>query len=205
MINEINSKDSIMVIDDKPDNLRLLVSLLSEEGYQVRPFPNGKLALTSAQIISPDLILLDVMMPDMDGFEVCKKLKNDDKTWDIPIIFLTAKGETKDIVKGFDLGGADYVCKPFQAAELLARIRTHIGFKKAKKEIKTLKGLIPICANCKKIRDDKGYWNQIESYIEQHSEAKFSHGICEECAEELYGDKEWYQKGKKEGRYPRKT
>ncbi len=138
MNNGINSNDSILVIDDKPDNLRLLVSLLSEQGYQVRPFPNGKLALTSAHAIPPDLILLDVMMPDMDGFEVCKKLKNDDNTKEIPIIFLTAKTEPKDIVKGFEVGGVDYVTKPFITTELLARVKNQIKRKQAEEQIKSL-------------------------------------------------------------------
>jgi len=198
MDNEANSKGNILVVDDKPDNLRLLVNLLSEQGYLVRPVPNGKLALSGAQAIPPDLILLDVMMPGMDGFEVCKKLKEDTRTAEIPIIFLTAKVSTNDIVRGFEAGGADYVCKPFQAAELLARIKTHIGFKKAKEEIKTLQGLIQICANCKKVRDDQGLWNQVETYIERRSDALFSHGVCPECMEELYPEQ--YQKLKNSGK-----
>lgn len=193
-----NEKGNILVVDDKPDNLRLLVTLLSEQGYQVRPVPNGKLALSGAKAIPPDLILLDIMMPGMDGFEVCRELKKDEVTKEIPIIFLTAKVETKDIVKGFDLGGADYVCKPFQTAELLARIRTHIGYKKAREEIKTFKGLIQICASCKKVRDDQGLWSQIESYIERRSDAHFSHGVCPDCLKELYPDQ--YQKVMKSGK-----
>ncbi len=195
---EANNKGNILVVDDKPDNLRLLVNLLSEQGYQVRPAPNGKLALSGALAIPPDLILLDVMMPEIDGFEVCKRLKNDNRTSDIPIIFLTAKVSTKDIVKGFEVGGADYVCKPFQTAELLARIRTHIGFKKAREEIRTLQGLIQICASCKKVRDDQGQWSQIETYIERRSEALFSHGVCPECLEDLYPEQ--YQRLKNSGK-----
>jgi phosphoserine phosphatase RsbU/P len=198
MNDEVNNKGNILVVDDKPDNLRLLVNLLSEQGYKVRPVPSGKLALSGAQAIPPDIILLDVMMPEMDGFEVCKRLKKNNETKDIPIIFLTAKVETNDIVKGFDMGGADYVCKPFQTAELLARIKTQIGFKKAKEEIKTLQGLIPICASCKKVRDDEGLWSQIESYIEHRSDALFSHGICPDCLEEIYPQQ--YQKMKNEGK-----
>jgi DNA-binding response OmpR family regulator len=128
MTDSLHEMGNIMAVDDKPENLKLLVNLLSEHGHDVRPVPNGKLTLSGAQAIPPDLILLDVMMPEMDGFEVCEKLKSYEKTKDIPIIFLTAKYETEDIVKGFDMGGADYVTKPFNEAELLARIRTHIGF-----------------------------------------------------------------------------
>jgi len=133
------------------------------------------------------------MMPEMDGYEVCVKLKSDKRYKHIPVIFLTAKAETEDIVKGFEVGGVDYVTKPFIAAELLARVKTHV-------EIKTLKGLLPICAKCKKIRDEEGFWSQMESYFKKHTDADFTHGICEDCADELYKDTNWYQKGKSSGR-----
>ncbi|MCP4692022.1 MAG: response regulator transcription factor, partial [Desulfobacterales bacterium] len=106
---------------------------------------------------------------------------------DIPVIFITAKTETDDIVKGFDAGGVDYITKPFNSAELLARVRTHI-------EVEALRGLLPICANCKKIRDDEGYWKQIEAYIERHAQVTFSHGICPGCMKKLYGDQPWFHK-----------
>ncbi len=105
----------------------------------------------------------------------------------IPVIFLTARTATQDMVKGFELGGADYITKPFEPAELLVRVRTQI-------EMKILRGLIPICAKCKNIRDDKGFWNRIESYLEHHSQAIFSHGLCPKCSNELYGHHTWYKK-----------
>lgn len=126
-----------------------------------------------------DLVLLDIMMPEMDGYEVCKKIKSDSAKKHIPVIFLTARAETDDIVKAFATGCSDFVTKPFKAPELLARIKKEL-------ELKMLRGLIPICSYCKRIRDDDGYWNQLETYISNHSEAQFSHGICQECMDEYY-------------------
>ncbi len=183
-------KKLILIVDDNPQNLQVLGSLLTENGYNLGFAENGIKALEFVENREPSLILLDIMMPEMDGYEVCKKLKNDIRYKHIPVIFITAKAETKDIVKGFNAGGVDYITKPFIVEELLARVKTHI-------QIKTLKGLLPVCSNCKKIRDDKGYWNQIEAYIQQHSEATFSHSICSECSDKLYGKKNWYIKMKK--------
>jgi len=190
-------RDIVFAVDDSPENIKILGSVLEKNGYEPVVFLRAENALDSIRKEKPELILLDIMMPEMDGYEMCKKLKEDSSTKDIPVIFLTGKTETESLVKGFDIGAADYVKKPFKSAELLARIRTHIGYKKAREEIKILKGLIPICAKCKKIRDDKGYWNQVDTYIEKHSEATFSHGICPECTEDLYGNQNWYGKKKK--------
>ncbi len=125
-VEEDNSKGSILVVDDTPTNLRLLVDILSENGYKVRPVPSGKLALSAAQGIPPDLILLDIMMPDMDGYEVCSKLKADERTCSIPVIFISAFTEVIDKVKAFALGGVDYITKPFHVEEVLARVKTHL-------------------------------------------------------------------------------
>lgn len=186
----------VLVVDDNPQNIKLLGTLLEKNGYEPAVFLNCKEALIFLKKEKPDLILLDIMMPEMDGYEMCEKIKKDESTQNIPVIFLSGKTETDDLVRGFEAGAADYVTKPFQPAELLARIRTHIGLKKAKEEIQTLKGLIPICSCCKKIRDDEGVWNLLENYIEEHSQAKFSHGLCFECLEKLYGDQEWYKRRK---------
>ena len=109
MSNVIN----ILIVDDQPDNLRLLVDVLSSQGYNVRPARNGQMALRSAQSDPPDLILLDVMMPGMDGYEVCRLLKADAQTKDIPVIFLSALGSPFDKVKALEVGGLDYITKPF--------------------------------------------------------------------------------------------
>ncbi|MEE8391087.1 MAG: response regulator, partial [Anaerolineae bacterium] len=117
----------ILIVDDTPANLRLLSGILVERGHKVRLAPNGKLALISAQAIPPDLILLDIMMPDMNGYEVCERLKADPRTRDIPVIFISALAQTEDKVKAFTLGGVDYVTKPFHVEEVLARVETHLA------------------------------------------------------------------------------
>jgi CheY-like chemotaxis protein len=191
---------NILVVDDNPDNLRLLAEILSEHHYKVRLAPNGARALATICKEAPDLILLDVMMPELDGFEVCRQLKADERTAKIPVIFISALHETIDKVKAFTLGGVDYITKPFKAEEVLSRVKTHLSLsllrrqlerknaelQKALDEIKILQGIIPICANCKNIRDDKGYWDKVEIYISKHSEATFSHSICPNCAKALY-------------------
>jgi two-component system, NtrC family, sensor kinase len=120
------NKGNILVVDDTPENLRLLSGILSEKGYQVRPVPNGKLALSAAQNIPPDLVLLDIMMPEIDGYEVCQQLKASEVTKNIPVIFLSAINDVMDKVKAFTVGGVDYITKPFQVEEVLARIETHL-------------------------------------------------------------------------------
>ncbi len=177
----------ILIVDDEPKNIQLLGSLLKENKYDVEFALNGEKALewTTSKLF--DLILLDIMMPEMDGYAVCEKLKSNQHTKHIPIIFLTAKTETEDIVKGFEVGGSDYITKPFKPPELLARLKMHV-------EMKILRGLLPICANCKKIRDDKGAWNELEAYIQEHSAALFSHSMCSNCLDKLYGDQAWYKK-----------
>lgn len=117
---------NILVVDDTPENLRLLAGILSEKGYQVRPVPNGKLALSAAQKMPPDLVLLDIMMPDINGYEVCEQLKASEITKDIPVIFISAINDVLDKVKAFGVGGVDFITKPFQIEEVLARIETHL-------------------------------------------------------------------------------
>ncbi len=181
---------SILIVDDEPRNIQLLGNILKKEQYEVEFAMNGKGALEWAVSKRFDLILLDIMMPGMNGYTVCKKIKSNDSTKNSPIIFLSAKSESEDIVEGFSVGGADYITKPFKTPELLARVKMHA-------EMKTLRGLLPICSNCKDIRNDEGAWKRIETYIEEHSNAFFSHGLCSKCEEEIYGDQEWYQKRKK--------
>ena len=182
-----NMKPLVLAVDDQPNNLQFLGKLLSDSGYEVGMAQNGRQALNFVEKNKPDLILLDIMMPEMDGYDVCKTLKNDFATRHIPVIFLTAKTDSQDVVKGFELGGVDYVTKPFNSAELLARIRTHI-------EMQILRGLLPMCSRCKKVRDDEGYWSQVDAYIEAHTQLIFTHGICPDCMENLYGDTDWYKK-----------
>lgn len=109
-----SQEDSILIVDDTPENLKLLSGMLSTAGYKVNLAPSGKLALRFIESHLPDLILLDIIMPQMDGYEVCQQLKNSDRTQDIPVIFISALQETIDKVKAFSIGGVDYITKPFQ-------------------------------------------------------------------------------------------
>ena len=183
-----SGKDSILVVDDQPTNLKVLLSFLQEHDFQIHIADSGQRALNILSKISPDIILLDVMMPELDGFATCKRIKEDVKLTGIPVVFMTALDSIEDKVAGFAAGGVDYITKPFQQVEVLARIKTHIMLRKreveleqALTEIKTLAGILPICSYCKQIRNDEGYWQQVEEYISEHSEAMFSHGLCPDC------------------------
>jgi sigma-B regulation protein RsbU (phosphoserine phosphatase) len=123
------AKASILVVDDTRANLRFLANILTLQGYTVRPAINGTMALTSAQAKPPDLILLDILMPDMNGYEVCAQLKADPATRDIPVIFLSALNEVLDKVRAFDIGGVDYITKPFQVEEVVVRVETHLALR----------------------------------------------------------------------------
>ena len=125
----------ILLVDDTPANLELLVDCLSENGYEVSVAIDGETALKQSQVVCPDLILLDVMMPGIDGFETCRRLKDNDQTKDIPVIFLTALSDQEHILKGFSVGGVDYVIKPIFQQELLARVRTHLQIRKLQRTV----------------------------------------------------------------------
>ena len=124
----------ILIVDDVPKNIQILGMILGKD-YRIVVAMNGPAALKQVEKVLPDLILLDVMMPDMDGFETCARLKSSTKTKDIPVIFLTARNEAEDIVKGFEIGAADYLSKPFNANELMVRVRTHIDLKFCKEQL----------------------------------------------------------------------
>ncbi|MDJ0515043.1 MAG: response regulator [Trichodesmium sp. MO_231.B1] len=126
---------NILVVDDTPANLQLLIGLLSYKGYTVRPIPSGKLALQGIHLDYPDLILLDIQMPDMDGYEVCKHLKADPRTQDIPVIFISALDDIFDKIKAFEVGGIDYITKPFHAEEVFSRVKTHITLYRLQKQL----------------------------------------------------------------------
>ena len=223
-----NDQGNILVVDDNSMNLKLLVDILTAAGYQVRPANSGELALASVSASPPELILLDIRMPLMNGFEVCRQLKSQANSRDIPILFISASTEITERVEGLQMGAVDFISKPFQPTELLARIKTHLELsrlraslkqqalslqqanvllqdeiaerKKAEAErerlihelenalhqVKTLRGLLPICAGCKKIRDDKNHWHSVESYIMDHSQAEFSHGLCPDCLKKYF-------------------
>ena len=129
---------SILIVDDTPDNLALLSRILTQRGYQVRAFDNGTQAIQSAQSTPPDLILLDVSMPVLDGFETCARLKQDERTREIPVIFISASESSQEKVKAFHAGGVDYVLKPFEMAEVEARVETHLVIRQMRLELQAL-------------------------------------------------------------------
>jgi two-component system, sensor histidine kinase and response regulator len=141
-MNNENSKGkyipNILIVDDVPANLKVLGGILKAEDYKIRPVLNGELALQVAEKEKPDLILLDIMMPGINGYEVCRQLKLNPKLKDIPVIFISALNDTKDIVSAFTIGGVDYITKPFQAEEVKARIATHLKICRQNKELKEL-------------------------------------------------------------------
>ena len=201
-MSDIAERATIMVVDDVPANLKLLGDLLGGHGYRVLSFTSGELALAAADKALPDLVLLDINMPGLNGYEVCERLKADGGLREIPVIFISSLGETMDKVRAFGAGGVDYITKPFDFPEVETRIRTHLELRRQKRaltakveelrfalaQIKTLRGILPICASCKKIRNDQGYWKQVETYISEHTEALFTHGICPDCSKKLYPD-----------------
>jgi adenylate cyclase len=129
------SRGSILIVDDAPNNLVLLTRLLTQKGYSVKAVKSGKLALQEVEIAPPELILLDICMPEMDGYTVCQKLKSNDQTRDIPIIFISALDEILDKIRAFTAGGVDYITKPFQLAEVLARVETHLTLQRLRQEL----------------------------------------------------------------------
>lgn len=192
---EKQSPPVVLIVDDQPVSLKLLVAFLERRGFDVRVASGGEAALILVGQERPDIILLDIMMPVLDGYETCRHLKASVATADIPIIFITALTEVEDKLKGFEVGGVDYVTKPFQHDEVLARVTIHLKLARlhrelesknrqlqaALDEIRQLSGIIPICSKCKKIRNDDGYWQQVEKFIKTHTGADFTHGYCPDC------------------------
>ena len=134
-LSDAELKGDILIVDDMPVNLRLLSHMLTEQGYKVRSVINGQMALTAIRAAPPDLVLLDINMPGMNGYEVSERLKVDEQTRDIPIIFISALDELQDKVKAFSVGGLDYITKPFQFEEVLARVETHLDLRRLQKQL----------------------------------------------------------------------
>jgi CheY-like chemotaxis protein len=186
----------ILIAEDDLTSRTVLEAVLKKEGHQVLTAVNGAEAWAlMQQEDAPSLAILDWMMPEMDGPELVRNIRSQQGERPAYIIMLTTKDDKSDIVAALEAGADDYLTKPFDTGELRARVdvgRRTIALqealadqaeelRKALDEIKTLSGIIPICATCKKIRDDNGYWNQVEVYIRNHSDASFSHGICPDC------------------------
>jgi DNA-binding response OmpR family regulator len=214
------AKARILLVEDNQPQADITREFLERNGYEVVWAKDGTSAIKAVKTSPIDVILLDLILPDINGNEVCRWLKVNNETKGIPIIMLTVKSSLEDKVTSIEAGADDFLPKPYNEIELNATIyaalRTKafqdelrewnkqlevvitkrnqleeerkqliIELKDALDKVKVLSGLLPICAWCKKIRDDKGYWNQIEMYISKHSEAVFSHGMCPECFEKF--------------------
>lgn len=166
------SGEQILVVDDTPASLKLLTEILTEGGYRVRPASSGRLALRSAAAEVPDLILLDVLMPDIDGYEVCTRLKRDQKTQNVPIIFISSLDQTVDRVKGFQAGGIDFISKPFQPEEILARVRTHLSIRDLQKQLESQNAALEREVIERKQKEDelKRYQENLEDIVRSRTE-----------------------------------
>jgi CheY-like chemotaxis protein len=186
----------VLVADDDAVSLRVLEGTLGGWGYEVTAARDGVAAWEVLQRPDrPRLAVVDWMMPGLEGPEVCRRARALNRAVPTYLILLTAKDQTGDIVAGLESGADDYVTKPFDRQELRSRLRVgervvalQQGLADRVKELETalgqvkqLKGLLPICAYCKKVRDDRNYWQRVETYIAAHSDARFSHGICPDC------------------------
>jgi phosphoserine phosphatase RsbU/P len=186
----------VLIAEDDPVSRLLLQATLNKWGYEVLVCVDGLEAWQRLQNAdTPELAILDWMMPGMDGVEICRRLRNSPQAKPIYVLLLTAKGLRKDIVAGLMAGADDYVTKPFDHEELRARVQVGVRIielqrgladrvqelETALAKVKQLQGLLPICSYCKKIRNDRNYWEQVDNYLSHHSEVQFSHSVCPEC------------------------
>ena len=205
---------AILIVDDSPDQHLLLRSILAKAGHaDIVAAESAQAAFVTLNLDGTDLaanvelILMDILMPGLDGVTACRRIKDKDHLRDVPIIMITAANDFSHLKEAFAAGAMDYISKPVNSVELLARVSSALALKnemnrrkareaelrrsnddlqRALKEVKVLRGLIPICASCKKIRNDGGFWQQLEEYLGEHSEAEFSHGLCQPCIKKLY-------------------
>lgn len=188
----------VLMAEDDAVSAKLLETVLTKWGYQTVVARDGEQALQALQAPdAPQLAVLDWMMPGIDGVEVCRRVRALDRAPRTYIIMLTAMERKEDLVTALDAGADDYLIKPFHHQELRARIQVGVRIldlqvelsarvselEEALANIKVLRGLMPICSYCKKVRNDQDYWQQVEQYIEAHADVQFSHSVCPECYE----------------------
>jgi sigma-B regulation protein RsbU (phosphoserine phosphatase) len=191
---------NVLIAEDSKVSRRVLEATLAKWGYEVVSTEDGDAAW---EVLCgedpPRMLVLDWMMPGLDGTEICARVREREDGATFYILLLTAKAQKEDIVTGLQSGADDYITKPFHHEELRARIQTGrrilelqgalaeriSDLERALREVRELSGLLPICAYCKKIRDDGDYWRSVEEYVASHSRAEFSHGICPECYENV--------------------
>ena len=238
----MNNGIQILIVEDSLTQAQHLKHVLVHFGYTVSITHDGKEALHFFEKQRPAVVISDVMMPKMDGYELCRQIKSNPQLKDIPVILLTSLKDPRDIIKGLECGADHFITKPYKEDFLLSHIqyifvnqelrrnavadlgieiffagqkhfltstriqildllfstyevvmqksfeleRINQELKQSLETIKTLSGLIPICSNCKKIRNDEGYWQQLEVYIKEHSDVEFTHGLCPECEQHIY-------------------
>ncbi|MDE3153755.1 MAG: response regulator transcription factor [Acidobacteriota bacterium] len=190
----------IVIAEDDRLYRRLLEAALTTRGYRVTTYVNGSEAWEYlSRQTEPTVAILDWMMPGMDGLEICRRIREAAMPLPPYVILLTSRTRKEDTIAGLQAGADDYLCKPFDPEELAARLVVGTRFLKLQQDlidrvaqledalarVKQLQGLLPICSYCKKIRDDQNYWSQVESYIAERSEVRFTHGICPDCRSRL--------------------
>lgn len=237
-----SSEVVILVVEDSPTQAERLRYVLEKQDYNVYLVYDGEQALKYLREHKVTIVISDIMMPGMDGYQLCKSVKGDEGLKHIPVILLTTLSDPEDVIKGLDCGADNFINKPYDEQFLLSRInyilinqemrrnyttemgieivfagrkqfitsnriqmldlllstyesavqksreleKANLQLRKANETIKKLGGLIPICARCKKIRDDGGFWRQIEEYLREHADLEFTHGYCPDCAKALY-------------------
>lgn len=193
----------VLIADDDPVSRRLLQASVEKWGYDATTVVDGTAAWAAMQEPEPpQLLILDWLMPHVDGPELCRRARGRKSLQSAYIILLTSRATKSDVVMGLESGADDYITKPFDPGELRARV--HVGrrvidlqaalaerlrhLEEAMARVNQLQGLLPICCYCKKVRDDKNYWHQVENYVARHVEVRFSHGVCPDCIERLRKD-----------------
>ncbi len=240
MKSAMKDKSEILIVEDSATQAERLAYILEKNGYIVFRAANGKEALAYLETKTPTMVISDIVMPEMDGFQLCMEIKKETRLMHLPVLLLTTLSEPEDVIRGLECGADNFMNKPYEESVLLSRIhyillnrglrkemvgsemsidimfngkkqtitshriqildlllstydtaiqknrelqKANRELRKANETIKSLGKIIPICAYCKKIRDDEGYWSQVEQYVSEHTEAKFSHGICPACLE----------------------
>lgn len=195
----------MLLVDDVEENLLELETLLAAPGRRLVSAASGEAAVEALRGSDFAVVILDVRLPRMSGFEVAERMRSDAATAHVPIVFVTAiEKDPRQVFAGYELGAVDYLLRPIDPHVLRTKVgvfcdlwtqRRIIERKNAElearlAEIRTLRGLIPVCARCRKVRDDEGLWQRVELYLRERTFAEFTHAICEECARELYPELE---------------
>ena len=192
----------ILVADDDRVSRTILIHTLEKWGFEVVVAEDGEAAWRMLHEEQPSITILDWMMPGLDGPDVCRKIRQEEKLAHVYVLLLSSRGSRHDLVAGLQAGADDYVTKPFDPEELRARINVGVRvlrlqerlaeqvseLQEALSRVRQLQGLLPICSYCKRVRSDEDYWEQIDTYVSQHSDAQFSHGICPSCMDRAMKD-----------------